>query len=81
MLFELLLFNEKLIMLFSIASKYYLVDARYPNEYGYLDPYKCEKYHLQDFRCRRQPRGKEKVFNRALSSLRNVIECSFRVWK
>jgi hypothetical protein len=54
-------------MLFSIVGKYYLIDAGYPNEYGYLDPYKCEKYHLQDFRYRGQPGGKEKVFNRALS--------------
>jgi hypothetical protein len=26
--------------LFLIASKYYLIDVRHPNEYVYLDPYK-----------------------------------------
>jgi len=58
-----------------------LVDAGYPNEYGYLGPYKSERYHLQEFRRRGQPSGCEEVFNRAHSSLRNVIERSFRVWK
>nr|XP_034902955.1 protein ALP1-like [Populus alba] len=62
-------------------GKYYLVDAGYPNEYGYLGPYKGERYHLQDFRRRGQPRNRQEVFNRAHSSLRNVIERSFGVWK
>jgi hypothetical protein len=52
-------------MLFLIVGKYYLVDARYLNEHGYLDLYKGEMYHLQDFRCRGQPRGQKKMFNRA----------------
>jgi hypothetical protein len=67
-------------MLFLFAGKYYLVDAGYPNEYGYLSPYKGKRYHLQDFRHRGQPNGREEVFNCAHSSLRNVIECSFGVW-
>ncbi|XP_011015239.1 PREDICTED: uncharacterized protein LOC105118883, partial [Populus euphratica] len=62
-------------------GKYYLVDAGYPNEYGYLGPYKGERYHFQEFRRRRQPSGQKEVFNRAHSSLRNVIERSFGVWK
>ena len=37
-------------MLFVITGKYYLVDAGYFNECGYLDSYKGERYHLQDFR-------------------------------
>jgi len=45
-------------MLFVITYKYYLVDVGYPNEYGYLDPYKGERYHLQDFRRCRQPRNR-----------------------
>ena len=68
-------------MLFVITGKYYLVDVRYPNEYGYLGPYKGERYHLQDFRHRGQPRNQQEVFNRTHSSLRNVIERSFGVWK
>jgi len=68
-------------MLFLFAGKYYLVDVKYPNEYGYLVSYIGEMYHLKDFRHRRQPNGLEKVFNHAHLSLRNVIECSFEVWK
>jgi hypothetical protein len=68
-------------MLFVITGKYYLVDVGYPNEYRYLSPYKGERYHLQDFRHRGQPRNWQEVFNYAHSSLRNVIERSFRVWK
>jgi hypothetical protein len=68
-------------MLLLFAGKYYLVDAGYPNEYGYLGPYKGERYHFQEFRRRGQPSGRKEVFNRAHSSLRNVIERSFGVWK
>jgi len=68
-------------MLLLFAGKYYLFDAGYPNEYGYLGPYKGERYHFQEFRHRGQPSGRKEVFNRAHSSLRNVIERSFRVWK
>jgi hypothetical protein len=58
-----------------------LVDVGYPNEYEYFSPYKGERYHLQEFRRRGQLSGHEEVFNRAHSSLRNVIECSFGIWK
>ena len=68
-------------MLFVITSKYYLVDVGYPNEYDYLGPYKGERYHLEDFRRRGQPRNRQEVFDRAHSSLRNVLERSFGVWK
>jgi hypothetical protein len=68
-------------MLLLFAGKYYLVDALYPNEYGYLGPYKDERYHFQEFRRRGQPSGRKEVFNCAHSLLRNVIERSFRVWK
>ena len=50
-----------------------MVDDGYLNEYEYLDPYKDERYHLQDFRLHGQPNGQEEVFNRAHSSLRDVI--------
>jgi hypothetical protein len=68
-------------MLLLFVRKYYLVDAGYPNEYGYLGPYKGERYHFQEFRRRGQPSGRKEVFNRAHSSQRNMIERSFRVWK
>ena len=58
-----------------------MVDAGYPNEYGYLGPYKGERYHFQEFRRRGQQNGRKEVFNRLHSSLRNVIERSFGVWK
>jgi hypothetical protein len=67
--------------MFLFAKNYYLVDAAYPNEYGYLGPYKGERYHLQEFRRHEQPSGRKEVFNRAYSSLRNVIEGFFEVWK
>jgi len=56
----------KITMLFFIG-KYYLVDVRYPNEYGYLGPYKDERYHFQEFRRRGQSSGQKEVFNRAHS--------------
>uniref|UniRef100_A0A6N2NK53 DDE Tnp4 domain-containing protein n=1 Tax=Salix viminalis TaxID=40686 RepID=A0A6N2NK53_SALVM len=40
-------------------GKYYLVDAGYPNEYGYLGPYRGERYHLQDFQRRGHTSGRE----------------------
>ena len=58
-----------------------MVDVGYPNEYGYLGPYKGERYHFQEFRRRGQPTNREERFNRAHSSLRNVIERAFGVWK
>jgi len=42
-------------MLLLFTGKYYLVDAGYPNEHGYLGPYKGERYHFQEFRRREQP--------------------------
>ena len=64
-----------------LLGKYYLVDVGYPNEYGYLGPYKGERYHFQEFRRRGQPTNREERFNREHSSLRNVIERAFGVWK
>ncbi|KAK9272514.1 hypothetical protein L1049_002887 [Liquidambar formosana] len=63
------------------ARDYYLVDVGYPNMKGYLAPYKAERYHLPDFHRGSQARGPRELFNQAHSSLRNVIEHSFRVLK
>ena len=59
-----------------VAGKYYLVDSGYPNEYGYLGPYRGERYHR-----RGQPQSREVIFNRVNSSLRCVIKHTFEVWK
>jgi hypothetical protein len=59
------------------------VDSGYPNRTGYLAPYKGSTYHLPEFRLRRQraPQGKYEMFNYLHSSLRNVIERAFGVFK
>lgn len=70
------------------GEKYYVVDAGYPNTKGYLAPYKGStiRYHLQDFRRgqtanARAPSGPLETFNYHHSSLRNIIERTFGVWK
>jgi len=70
-----------IIFLLVISGKYYLVNTRYPNEYGYLGPFKGERYHFQDFRRRGQPTSRKERFSCAHSSLRNVIERAFEMWK
>ncbi|XP_020585220.1 uncharacterized protein LOC110027915 [Phalaenopsis equestris] len=63
-------------------GKYYLVDAGYPLQKGYLKPYPDTKYHIPDFeRSSGVARGKKELFNKRHSSLRGVIERSFGVWK
>ncbi|KAL4583406.1 hypothetical protein LXL04_007977 [Taraxacum kok-saghyz] len=66
----------------------YVVDAGYPNTRGYLAPYKGAtiRYHLPDFQrgqtpALRAPRGAKETFNFRHSSLRNIIERTFGVWK
>jgi hypothetical protein len=77
--FFFVIFNLKQLYIFS--GKYYLVDSGYPNEYGFLGPYRGQRYHLQEFRRRGQPQTREEIFNRMHSSLRCVIERTFGVWK
>nr|KAJ0222837.1 hypothetical protein LSAT_V11C200058550 [Lactuca sativa] len=69
-------------------NKNYVVDVRYPNTRGYLAPYKGTNilYHILDFRrghtaAIREPRGPKEKFNYLHSSLRNIIERTFGVWK
>lgn len=57
------------------------MDSGYPNQLGYLVPYRGMKYHLQEYREGIMPRGKKDLFNFAHSSLCNVIERSFGVLK
>ena len=79
--------NNNSLLIF-LTDKYYVVDAGYPNTRGYLAPYKGSniRYHIPDFRrgetaAHRAPRGAKETFNYQHSSLRNVIERTFGVWK
>ncbi|XP_029128648.1 uncharacterized protein LOC114916346 [Cajanus cajan] len=62
-------------------GKYYLVDAGYPTPVGYLGPYRCERYHLPDFRRQNGFENNNEIFNYYHSSLRCTIERTFGVWK
>jgi hypothetical protein len=55
-------FNLKKLYVFT--GKYYLVDSGYPNEYGFLGPYRGQRYDLQEFKRRGQPQTREEIFNR-----------------
>ena len=57
------------------------MDAGYPNRHGYLAPYKGERYHVPDWRRGPAPRGEQEYFNHLHSSIRNVVERTFAVWK
>lgn len=63
------------------VDKYYVVDVGYPNIPGFLAPYKGIGYHRSDYQNGRQPREGKGKFNYCHSSLRNIIERCFGVWK
>ncbi|XP_020595836.1 uncharacterized protein LOC110035863 [Phalaenopsis equestris] len=68
--------------LYPPLGKYYLVDAGYPLQRGYLKPYPDTKYHIPNFeRSSGVARGKKEAFNKRHSSLRGVIERAFGMWK
>jgi hypothetical protein len=58
-----------------------MVDAGYPNRDGYLAPYKGQRYHVQEWRHGHAPNGEQEYFNYLHSSIRNVVERAFSVWK
>ncbi|XP_020575535.1 putative nuclease HARBI1 [Phalaenopsis equestris] len=63
-------------------GKYYLLDAGYPLQRGYLKLYPDTRYHIPDFeRASNVTRNRKEVFNKRHSSLRGVIEQTFGVWK
>ncbi|XP_038719907.1 putative nuclease HARBI1 [Tripterygium wilfordii] len=62
-------------------GKYYLVDSGYPNQSGYLAPYRGQRYHLEVFRNGPDVSTPREAFNHAHSSLRSVIERTFGVLK
>lgn len=62
-------------------GKFYLVDVGYPNVPRFLALYWCMRYHLKEF-CRENPISiPQELFNHRHSSLRNVIECTFGIFK
>ncbi|WVZ62967.1 hypothetical protein U9M48_012653 [Paspalum notatum var. saurae] len=46
-----------------------------------LAPYKGQRYHVPDWRSGPAPSGEQEMFNHLHSSLRNVVERVFGVWK
>ena len=58
-----------------------MVDAGYPNRRGYLSPYKCTRYHVEQFQNGPPPQGMKETFNHVHAKVRNVIERSFGVLK
>ncbi|KAA0052247.1 putative nuclease HARBI1 [Cucumis melo var. makuwa] len=65
-----------------ITGYYYLVDIGYLNAEGFLAPYRCQRYHLQEWRgVENAPSTSKKFFNMKHLSARNVIERAFSVLK
>ncbi|KAF7811888.1 protein ALP1-like [Senna tora] len=60
---------------------YYLVDAGYTNDEGFLAPYRGQRYHLNEWRDGRRPVTPQECFNMRHSSARNVIERCFGMLK
>jgi hypothetical protein len=58
-----------------------VVDAGYPNKTGYLSPYRCTRYHVEQWQNGHPPQGIKETFNHAHAKVRNVIERSFGVLK
>jgi hypothetical protein len=58
-----------------------MVDTSYPNRFKYLAPYKGQRYHVPDWRMDAAPSSEQETFNYFHSSVRNVVERAFRVWK
>ena len=69
-------------MVHVFAGRYYLVDAGYAQEYGYMGPFRNTRYHLDDFRgLDIETLSRQKKFNFTHSRLCNVIERTFGVLK
>jgi len=65
-----------------VAGRYYLVDAGYALESGYMGPFKNTRYHLDDFRgVLVETMSRQEKFNLTHSRLRSVIERTFGVLK
>ena len=65
-----------------VAGRYYLVDASYALESGYMGPLRNTRYHLDNFRgVPVETMSRQEKFNSTHSRLRNVVERSFGVLK
>jgi hypothetical protein len=53
----------------------------YTNQPGYLSPYRCTRYHVEQWKNSHPPTGIKETFNHAHAKVRNVIEHSFGVLK
>jgi len=63
-------------------GRYYLADAGYSNSALTLVPYRKTRYHLQEHaRASQKPQNAKELYNLRHSSLRNVIERTFGVFK
>ena len=72
------LFRTKLILdIFLMLGYYYLVDAGYTNDQGFLAPYRGTKYHLSEWRDGSIPVTPKEHFNMKHAFARNVIERCF----
>jgi len=64
------------------AGKYYLADAGYSNTDITLVPYRGVRYHLREVAAAgMKPQNAEELFNLRHSSLRNVVERTFGIFK
>ena len=64
------------------SGRYYLADAGYANSDILLCPYRGVRYHLREIsQASHMPETREELFNYRHSSLRNVVERTFGVFK
>lgn len=56
-----------------------MVDVGYPTPIGYIGPYRCERYHLLEFRRSFDFANCNEMFNYYHS--RSTIDITFGVWK
>ena len=63
-----------------VAGRYYLVDAGYALESGYMGPFRNTRYHLDDFRgVPVETMSRQEKFYLTHSKLRSVVERTFGV--
>ncbi|KAF5189205.1 nuclease, partial [Thalictrum thalictroides] len=62
------------------SGRYYLVDAGYTHQPGFLAPYRRTLYHVSEHEGR-TPQNERELFNQRHSLLRNSIERAFGVLK
>ena len=62
-------------------GKFYLGDAGYACRPGILPPFRCTRYHLNEFSLRNMPQTPKELFNLTHSSLRVTIERAFTALK